>query len=169
METRRSAQEVGGWHRADKMGVSVAVLYDSRDNAFHSYSEERIPELAERLASLELVVGFNISRFDYKVLGGVHPHSWSDLPTLDMLDAVKNRLGYRLSLESLGSVTLNAPKSADGLQALVWWKEGRLDLITEYCTNDVAITRDLFLYGREHGHLLFRNKHGQVVQVKADW
>jgi len=169
VETRRSAQEVGGWHRADRMGVSVAVLYDSRDDAFHAYTEERIPELAERLAGLELVVGFNISRFDYKVLGGVHAFDWSGLPTLDMLDAVRTRLGYRLSLESLGSVTLNAPKTADGLQALAWWQEGRLDLITRYCQSDVAITRDLFLYGRERGHLLFRNKHGQIVQVKVDW
>jgi len=29
VETRRSAAEVGGWHRADRMGISVAVLYDS--------------------------------------------------------------------------------------------------------------------------------------------
>ncbi len=170
VETRRSAQEVGGWHRADKMGVSVAVLYDSRDGLFHAYTEERIPELAQRLEGLELLVGFNIRRFDYTVLSGVHPSfPWKELPTLDMLDEVKNRLGYRLSLDSLGSVTLDAPKSADGLQALAWWKEGRLDLITEYCKSDVAITRDLYLYGHSNGHLLFRNKHGQVVQVLADW
>ncbi|EPR44053.1 DEAD/DEAH box helicase domain protein [Desulfovibrio sp. X2] len=169
VETRRSAAEVGGWHRADKMGVSVAVLYDSRDDAFHSYTEERIPELAARLSELDLVVGFNIRRFDYKVLAGVAPFDFASLPTLDMLDVVKNRLGYRLSLDSLATSTLNAPKSADGLQALEWWKEGRLDLITEYCTHDVAITRDLFRYGHEHGHLLFRNKHGQVVQVLVDW
>ena len=168
--TRRSAQEVGGWHRADKMGVSVAVLYDSRDGLFHAYTEERIPELSERLEGLELLVGFNIRRFDYTVLSGVQPSfPWKELPTLDMLDEVKNRLGYRLSLDSLGSVTLDAPKSADGLQALAWWKEGRLDLITEYCKSDVAITRDLYLYGHANGHLLFRNKHGQTVQVRVEW
>ncbi|EPR34406.1 DEAD/DEAH box helicase domain protein [Alkalidesulfovibrio alkalitolerans DSM 16529] len=169
VETRRSAQEVGGWHRAARMGVAVAVLYDSRDQTFHAYTEERIPELAERLAGLGLVIGFNIKRFDYLVLSGAHDFDFAALPTLDMLDTVKARLGYRLSLGHLAEETLGVPKSADGLQSLQWWKEGRLDLITEYCTRDVQITRDLYLHGRERGHLLFRNKHGQVVQVPVDW
>lgn len=32
IETQRSAQEVGGWHRADLMKVSCVVLYDSRSD-----------------------------------------------------------------------------------------------------------------------------------------
>jgi DEAD/DEAH box helicase domain-containing protein len=53
--------------------------------------------------------------------------------------------------------------------ALKWWKEGRLDLITEYCRQDVAVTRDVYLFGREHGHIFFTNKATQKVKLPVDW
>lgn len=170
VETRYSAAEVGGWNRADRMGVSVAVLYDSRTGAFTAYSQDEIPSLSAVLAGAPLVVGFNLLRFDYAVL---EPHApgfkFRSLPTLDMLMKIHERLSYRIPLDNLASATLNATKSADGLQALAWWKEGRIDLIAEYCRKDVELTRELFLYGREHGYLLFTNKAGQKVRVQADW
>lgn len=170
VETRYSAAEVGGWHKAARMGVSVAVLYDSRTDAFTAYGQEDIPALAGVLGDAPLVVGFNLLRFDYTVL---EPHapgfSFRRLPTLDMLVKVHEQLSYRLSLANLSGATLGGAKSADGLQALRWWKEGRLDLIEEYCRQDVALTRDLYLFGREHGYLLFTNKAGKSVRVRADW
>jgi DEAD/DEAH box helicase domain-containing protein len=86
-----------------------------------------------------------------------------------MLDEVKKRLSYRISLDNLASATLDAPKSADGLQALAWWKQGRIDEIAAYCEQDVRITRDLYLFGRRNGYLLFTNKAGQKVRVPASW
>ena len=170
VETRYSDAEVGGWHRAARMGVSVAVLYDSRGNSFTGYAQDEIPELAEALKQAPLVVGFNLLRFDYTVL---EPHApgfnFRALPTLDMLAKVHEQLSYRISLDNLASATLGTPKSADGLQALQWWKEQRLDKIYEYCRKDVEITRELFLHGKEHGYLLFGNKAGQRVRVRAAW
>ncbi|SBW03973.1 DEAD/DEAH box helicase domain protein [uncultured delta proteobacterium] len=170
VETRYSAQDVGGWNRADRMGVSVAVLYDSGTAAFTSYTQDAVPELAARCAGLDLVVGFNILRFDYAVLG---PHApgvdWRKFPTLDMLAHVYERLSYRLSLDNIAQATLNVGKSADGLQALAWWKEGAVDKIEEYCRQDVAVTRDIYLFGRENGYLLFSNKAKQIVRVPVKW
>ncbi|MHC1699747.1 MAG: DEAD/DEAH box helicase [Humidesulfovibrio sp.] len=169
VETRRSASEVGGWTRPDLMGVSIAVLYDSGTDEFVDYQEHEIPLLAERLKSFDLVVGFNILRFDYGVLAGVHPFAYASLPTLDMLAHVHQRLGYRLKLDNLAQATLNVGKSADGLQALKWWAEGRLDEIAKYCRQDVAVTRDLYLYGRENRHVLFSNKAGQKARLPVGW
>ena len=170
VETRRSAAECGGWNRADRMGVSVAVLYDSADDSFTPYAQEEIPEMTRRLAEMDLVVGFNILRFDYAVLA---PHApgfdFRALPTLDILAKVHERLSYRLSLDSLASSTLGAKKSADGLMALQWWKEGAIDKITHYCRMDVELTRDLYRYGRDNGHLLFTNKAGNIVRVPVSW
>ncbi|WP_461209797.1 DEAD/DEAH box helicase [Desulfocurvus sp. DL9XJH121] len=169
LETRRSAQEVGGWHRAWKMGVSCACLYDSDTGETRAYLEEEIPELLEDLRALPLVVGFNIKRFDYTVLKGYTQFDFKVLPTLDILEKVHERLGYRLSLDHLAGATLGAQKSADGLQALQWWKQGRIDDIVAYCKQDVAVTRDLYLYGLEHGHLLFTNKAGNTVRLPVSW
>ena len=169
LETRRSAAEVGGWNRANRMGVSCAVLYDSGRDEFLAYTQEEIPLLVEDIKAVDLVVGFNLKRFDYHVLSGVSDYPFAALPTLDMLEHVFERLGYRLSLDSLARATLNAAKSADGLQALAWWKDGRMDEIVAYCKQDVAVTRDLYLYGREHGHLLFTNKAGKTVRLPVQW
>ena len=169
IETRRSADEVGGWHRADRMGVSCAVFYDAAEDRFYDYLQDRIPDLVARLQSMELVVGFNIRRFDYRVLAGLVDFDFTRLPTLDILEEVKNHLGYRLSLNHLAGATLETEKTADGLQALQWWKEGRIEEILAYCRMDVAVTRDLYLYGREKGYLLFRNKARQIVRIPVRW
>lgn len=172
VETRRSAAEVGGWHKADRMGVSVAVLYDSLDDAFHTYEQDELDTpggLFDRLRQADLIVGFNILRFDYKVLQPFAGSALAALPTLDMLDTVKQRLAYRVSLDNLAKATLGAPKSADGLQALQWWKEGRISDIAAYCRKDVELTRDVHRFGRDHGYVLFTNKAGQSVRIPVDW
>ncbi len=169
LETRRSAQEVGGWHRAERMGISVAVIYDSRLDDYLVFRENEIGALVGHLRTLELVVGFNNKRFDNKVLSAYTDFDLSRLPTLDLLEVVRNRLGYRLSLDRLAQHTLGTQKSADGLQALKWYKEGRLDLIIEYCRQDVKMTRDLFLFGLDQGYLLFQNKAGKVVRCPVEF
>ncbi|MFC1516734.1 ribonuclease H-like domain-containing protein, partial [Thermodesulfobacteriota bacterium] len=164
-----SAQEVGGWHRADLMGISCAVLYDSAEDKFFPFLEDQLPKFIDHLNRLDLVVGFNIKRFDYQVLGGYSDFKFNALPTLDILEEVHKRLGYRLSLDHLARVTLGRKKTADGLQALRWWKAGRIQNIIDYCEADVAITRDLFLYGKEKGYLLFQNKAKNTVRVPVNW
>ena len=169
IETQRSAEDVGGWHRADLMGISCAVLYDSKENEFLEFLENQVSQLIERLQQFEVVVGFNIKRFDYRVLSAYSNFDFKALPTLDILEEIHKRLGYRLSLEHLARITLDVKKTADGLQALRWWKQGRIREIVDYCKNDVAITRDLFLYGKKHGYLLFQNKAGNTVRLPVDW
>ncbi len=169
IETQRSAKEVGGWNHPDRMGVSVAVLYDSATDSYETFLEEAVSDMIERLYAFDLVVGFNIKRFDYGVLKGYTKKRLETLPTLDMLEKVHERLGYRVSLDNLAQATLDAEKSADGLQALAWWKEGRIDDIISYCTKDVELTREIFLHGRENGFLLFTNKAGKKVRVPVQW
>ena len=169
VETRRSAAEVGGWNRADRMGVSIAVAYDSRAGDFFTYTQEALPELFARMRAAQLVVGFNSFRFDYAVLSAFAPFDLRALPGLDLLRRVQDSLKYRVSLDNLGQATLDEPKSADGLQALRWWQEGRLDDIAAYCRKDVDLTRRLYLFGLEHGWLLFTNKAGQRVRVPVDF
>jgi DEAD/DEAH box helicase domain-containing protein len=169
VETRRSAREVGGWHRAGDMGVSVAVLYDAGSDAFLPFEQDALPELFDLLAQAELVVGFNILGFDYAVLQPFAAIRLQDLPTLDLLTQVHKGLGRRIKLDNLAQATLNAGKSADGMAALRWWKEGRLELIAEYCRMDVDITRRLYLHGCEHGHVFCSDARGGRVRVPAPW
>jgi len=169
LETRRSAKEVGGWNRAEKMGVSCVVVYDSKNDIYKEYLQDDIKLLCQDLKKFDLVIGFNIIRFDYKVLSGLSSFDFHSLPTLDLLLKVHERLGYRLSLDRLATVTLDISKSADGLMALKWWEQGKIDKILKYCRQDVKVTRDLYLYGKQNRFLVFKNKAGNRVRVPVQW
>ena len=169
LETQRSAAEVGGWQHADRMKISCGVLYDSRADSYFEYLEDQVPEMIRHIRRLDLIVGFNIKRFDYKVLSAYSRLDFTRIQTLDILEDVHRCLGYRLSLNHLCEITLGQPKSADGLQALRWWKEGRIREIVDYCRDDVRLTRDLYLYGIRQGYLLFRDKAGEVLRVPVEW
>jgi len=169
VETQLSAQEVGGWHKAEKMRISVAVLYTSADDSFHTFTEEHIDELIDRLFQLDLVVGFNNKRFDDKVLSAYTDKHLSALPSLDILQEITNQLGYRLSLDRLAQHTLGVQKSGNGLLALKWFKQGKIEKIAKYCTADVQITRDIFLHGINKKYLLFQNKAGKVVRLPVNF
>jgi len=165
LETKRSAQEVGGWHRAEKMGVSVGVVYDSKLDGFITYLEDEIDRLVAHLFELDMVVGFNNKRFDNRVLSGYTNKNLAGIPTIDLLEEVRNQLGYRLSLNGLAEHTLGVEKSADGLQALKWYKQGEIAKIVHYCKKDVEITKNLFLHGLDRGFMLFKNKSNKIVRL----
>ncbi|MCR5813292.1 MAG: DEAD/DEAH box helicase [Desulfovibrio sp.] len=169
VETRRSAKDVGGWNYPEKMGISVCVAYDSLEDRFLRFEQDELAELFRRFGEAELVIGFNSLRFDYRVLQPFSSFDLMQLPSLDLLKEVYDRLHYRISLDALARCTLEAQKSADGLQALTWWKEGQIDKIAQYCEQDVRITRDLYLYGLNHGHLYFSAKSGQKVRLDVNF
>ncbi len=169
VETRLSSREVGGWGNSHLMGVSCSVVYDSVSQDFLTFTQEQTDELGDCLSKFSLVVGFNVTRFDYRVLKGQSGFDFHALPTLDILEDVEKRLGHRLSLDHLAGYTLGVKKSADGLLALKWWKEGKMDKIIEYCKQDVTITRDLYQFGLKNGYLVYQNKSGRKVRIPVDW
>ena len=170
LETKRSADEVGGWSNVMDMGMSVGVIWDSTDKSHHVYLEHQVPALIAHLRRGDLIVGFNHVEFDLRVLAGHQPTQESrhqlyldlrGLNHLDILTELKKSLGHRLKLESVAKPTLGVGKSADGLQALQWYKEGRLDLIIEYCKQDVEVTHRVFEYAQQHeGKLLYESRAG---------
>ncbi|HUU40713.1 MAG TPA: Zn-binding domain-containing protein, partial [Desulfatiglandales bacterium] len=170
LETQKSALEVGGWQNAHLMMVSVAVLYDSLEDRFYEFFEDQIDKLIDHLAIADLVVGFNLNKFDYVVLKPYTCKNLKKLPTFDILDDIFNRLGYRLSLNHLALETLDKEKSGDGLQALEWFKAGEIEKLTEYCKHDVILTKDLFHHGLEKGYLVYRNKkENERMRLLVDW
>lgn len=169
LETQKSAGEVGGWDRKRDMRMSVGVTYSTATGQYRIYNETQVHELVKELMRADLVVGFNILNFDYEVLHGYTPLDLRATPTLDLMVELENTLGFRLSLEALAKATLGAPKIADGMQALRWWKEGKLLEIAEYCCYDVKITRQLHEYGKRHGEVLYLDRLGQRRSVKVKW
>jgi DEAD/DEAH box helicase domain-containing protein len=169
LETQRSAEDVGGWHNAHRMRVAVAAIYDSAAGRYETFDEAHVPELLARLAAADLVVGFNVRRFDYAVLRGYPSADPAALPTFDLLDDLHRRIGFRLPLGHLAEETLGIAKSGDGLQSLAWWRAGEVARVADYCRRDVEILRALFEHALAHGHLRFRTRDGRLVRLPARW
>lgn len=168
LETQRLAQDVGGWKNIAAMGISVGVAHSER-TGFRTFTEKNIHELIAMLIESDLVVGFNHVRFDYELLQPFTSMDLRKLPNLDILTEVHKALGFRLKLDQLAAETLGTKKSGSGTDAVKWFREGRLDLIEEYCRQDVAITRDLFLHGVNSGRLLYRSRGNKVKSIPVDW
>jgi len=169
LETLRSAEEVGGWGQTSRMGMSIGVVFDEGKQEFRIYREGEVDRLLLDLVTADRVVGFNIDRFDLAVLSGYTSWDLGKIRTFDMLAYIYTKLGFRLKLDSLAEATLGARKTADGLQALAWVKEGRFDLIETYCRKDVEVSRALHRFGRENLFLLYHDREGRKVRLPVDW
>ena len=169
LETQKSADEVGGWGNISKMGMSIGVTCSSANGEYKIYGEKQVDELIKDLQRADLVVGFNNLRFDYEVLHGYTSFDLSQLPTLDMMVELQNTLNHRLSLDSIATATFGVEKTAEGLQAIEWFKRGRLAEIAEYCCYDVKITRMVHEFGHENGLVYYTNRFGKTLTVPVAW
>jgi len=169
LETQKSFDEVGGRRNIPQLGLSAAVTYSTAGGAFHHYTEDTVQDLIAELRAADLVVGFNVLGFDYKVLTAYTDERLAQLPTVDMLDHIYKRLGFRVSLDNLASTTLGVSKSADGLQAVRWYKEGRMQEILSYCQQDVEVTRRLYEHGKQHKAVKFRDRNYRERKVMVNW
>ncbi len=158
IETQKSFEEVGGQNNFEKLGVSVVGAYIYGQEKYLTFEEHEIPAFEKLLQNAGRVIGFNIHHFDLAVLQPYISWNLKNLPTLDLMDDVKKSLGFRLRLDSLADATLGVRKSGDGLQALKWYKEGKMDEIKKYCLKDVEITKNLYEFGKKNGHVLFYSK-----------
>jgi DEAD/DEAH box helicase domain-containing protein len=169
IETQRLAHDVGGWRNVSLLGMAAAVTYSSREAIFRHYTERQSNDLVRELQSADLIVGFNVLRFDYAVLRPYTNVDLQRLPTVDMLQDIYHKLGFRVSLDSLASATLGTSKSANGIQAVRWYREGRIQDVLAYCEKDVEVTRDLYEFGRMHRYLQFRDKRWRLRKVAVNW
>jgi len=169
VETQRSFDEVGGRTQFHKLGVSAAVAYRYDIDQFLECTEEDIGRLVDLLLEADLVVGYNIVGFDYEVLRAYTDRDLRQLPTVDLMRDLEARLGFRPKLDSVVQPTLGVGKTADGLQALEWWRRGELDKIMAYCCDDVRVTRDLYDYGKRNRCVLVARFGGTPRRVEVDW
>ncbi len=170
LETKKQFSDVGGRENMHLLGVSVLSAYSYEKDKFYAFEEKDLKYFEEMAKNAGRVVGFNIKGFDLPVL---QPYVFLDtasLPVVDMMDDVVRGVGFRVSLDNLCKTTLGAGKIADGLDAVRWWREGKIDEIKKYCTEDVRLTRDLYEYGKRHGHVLFHSREsGNKVSIPVSW
>lgn len=170
LETRRTANDVGGWGNKHKMGISVAVTYSTRLGEYRIFEEDDTQDLIQQLVRADLVVGFNHVGFDYEVLMGHTIFDFRDqVRSLDLLIDLEKKLGHRLKLEAVAAASLGTGKTADGLEAIRWWQQGKLAEIAEYCAFDVKVTKCVHEFGALNGFVKYHDRNGREQQVAVEW
>jgi RNase_H superfamily len=170
LETQRTANDVGGWDKKHKMGMSVGVTYSTADGIYEIFPENRAGDLVDRLRRADLVVGYNIVNFDYEVLMAytiLDLHH--QLRTFDLLVEIEKVAGHRMKLEDVSQGTLGVGKVAEGLDAIRWWREGKIMEIAEYCCFDVKVTKLVHEHGVHHGELFYNDRNSRKQRVALDW
>ena len=170
LETQKSAAEVGGWHNKRAMKVALGVTYSTQRGTYEIYREEDVYALLQELQRADRVIGYNVIDFDFEVLAPYAVFDLSQVPVLDLMRDVEKNIGLRVGLDAISEQTLGCGKTADGMESLKWWKEGKLLPIAEYCCYDVKATRLVHEFGLQYGCVFYFSKKTQRREkVPVNW
>lgn len=158
---------VRGHLDVNEQELTVVAIHDSETGDYTSYTREELPKLWPILEKADMLIGFNSNTFDIPLLNRYYPGDLTHIRSLDLLFEVQQVLGRRIRLDALAQATLGKGKSGDGLKAMVWWKEGKTDLVREYCIQDVRITRELYDYAVKHKVLKYKDLR-DIRDIKLD-
>lgn len=150
--------------------ISVAGVYDYATDKLIAYEESELQEMITLFETASIIIGFNLDSFDMPVLQPYYPGDIADFKTFDILTDVKNIVGRRIRLDDLVKATLGEGKSGHGLEAIKYFKEGKINELKKYCLDDVRLTKELFDYGVEHGKIYYPDQFGdsekRTIHVK---
>lgn len=170
LETQRSAGDVGGWDKKCDMGMSVGVTYSTKLGEYIVYGEDMVDDLIDQLRGADLVIGYNHINFDYQVLMG---YTCLDLPSqlvsLDLCTYLDEAINHRPKLDAIALASLGCGKTAEGLQAIKWWREGKIMEIARYCCFDVKVTKLVHEYGVTHKCVKYVDTAGHEHVAPVNW
>ena len=170
IETQKSFDEVGGRGNFHLLKVSVVGIYSYLKGEYMTFEESEISKLEEMLKSATLIIGFNIKRFDFIVLEPYLTIPINTLPALDIMEEIVKLVGHRVSLESAAQATLGKGKLGNGLDALRFFKEGKIEELKKYCLHDVMITKEIYEYGQTHKEISFTSNRTPVNRtIPVNW
>ena len=152
--------------RPDLQENSSQVNAGQAEATYRTWWEDQVPDLIRNLRRHDRVVGFNIKRFDYSVLSAYGDVSPLMAKTVDILEMIHAKLGFRISLQSLANTNFGLTKLGGGIDALKWWREGDFTSLERYCREDVRITSMLYHKILADGHLLYEdNRLGEICRL----
>ncbi len=165
LETKHTFRE---FDAPEKLGVTVAALYDYKDSKQKVYTEKEISALFPILENASYIIGYNVKSFDIPVLQAYYPGKVENFSSFDLLEDIRSIIGHRLALNDIISATLGKKKTGHGLMAIDMYKEGRWDELKKYCMDDVMLTKEVFEFGVRNKEIQYLNERGKV-SIKVDW
>lgn len=156
IETKNTFQEVGSNDPA-KLDLSLLVIYDYKTDKYTTFMEKDLQNLWPILEKTDMIIGFNSNHFDIPLLNKYYPGDLSAVGSLDLMAEIKKVVGRSIRLDNIAEATIGTGKSGHGLQAIEWWKEGRIDKIEKYCRDDVKVTKEVYEYAVKNKKLKYKD------------
>lgn len=166
IETSNIFQDVGSNNPVD-LDLSVVGVYDSASDDYRAYLQKDLPELWPIIEQADILITFNGEHFDIPLLNKYYPGDLTKIKSVDLLKEMHKSAGRRMKLDQIAEGTLGVKKSGHGLDAIRWWREGRVDEVIKYCLDDVRITKDLYEYALKNGKLIFK-EGPHLHEIKLD-
>ena len=149
LETKKTAQEVGGFQNARDMGIAAIGAWRSDTAMYRVWNGDDLGEFIEWCNWAECISGFNHTEFDYKVLGPfINSYAFKSKMNVDMCTLIKQVTKRFYSLDKVAYDTLGLSKTdgITGKDAPRLFHEGKMDLLYRYLLDDVQITVKLFYH-----------------------
>lgn len=147
--------------------LTIVSIHDSETDTYSSYFKDELPKLWGILERADILIGYNSDHFDIPILNKYYPGDLTKIKSVDLLKEVRAVLGRRLKLDNIAEATLGRGKIAHGLDAVKWFDEGKLDLLQQYCEDDVKVTKEIYEYAKKNKSLKYKDFDG-VREVKLD-
>lgn len=151
------------------MEITVVSIYEYEHDKYSSFERSELSKLWPILEKGSRLIGYNSEHFDIPILNRYYPGDLTTFPSLDLLKVIKDSIGRRLRLNDVAEATLDITKSADGLQAMKWWKEGKIDEIKKYCEQDVKVTKEVYEFGKNNKQLFYKSLTGEVLPFAVNF
>lgn len=179
IETKKLFNEIDGSNPFD-LGVSIVSVYKrSLDDNFHetqgkmeSFWELDFPKMWPLFSNVDRVIGFNSIKFDVPAIAPMCPYDFKKLNHFDILEKVKDILGFRISLDAIASQTIGHSKIDNGLNAVLYWQqstEESLAKLKKYCEMDVLVTRDVYDHVLKNKSLNYKDKWNTLRSFEIDF
>ncbi len=166
IETTNTFDEVGS-PNAEDLDLAVICVHDNETDEMTHYFKEDLHKLWPLMEQADMLISYNGDHFDIPLLNKYYAGDLTQIKSLDLLVEIRKVIGRRIKLDDVASATLGQKKSADGLQSIVWWRQGKIDEVVAYCKQDVKVTRNVYDFAIQNGHLLYE-KNGIKEQIPLD-
>lgn len=151
------------------MRISVIGCYFYQTDSFEVFEEKELPQLWKRFEQADRLIGYNSKGFDLPIMNNYYSGDFLQFSNLDILEEIKNAIGFRLKLNDVAAATIGTGKSGHGLQAVEWWKQGEIQKIKDYCLQDVKVTRDVYEYGLKYSALAYEDRLSGRKAIPVDF
>lgn len=164
IETKNTFNDVLSENPAD-LDLSVLSIYTNWDNKTQSFEDFELDKALSSFKQADFMVGFNSNHFDIPILNKYFNQGLNGVKSVDLLEEIKKVIGRRIKLDNVAKSTLGISKSGNGLDAIKWWNEGKIEKIKEYCEQDVLVTKEVFEYVLLNKKLYANDKLGKKVEI----